>query len=67
MRREPHKDHALSSKEAPMLSGAKVGSKITMLVKATVKGVSSRHNSGSDKSEECTLEINKIGVASTNN
>ncbi len=54
----------LDSKEAPMLTGTETGEYVTLLIKACVVS-HSLDESKDKKSERFTLEIEKIGVVST--
>jgi hypothetical protein len=54
----------LDTKEAPILSGSEVGDCITLLIKANVTSHSLRESPQS-KCEDFCLEIEKIGVVST--
>ena len=54
----------LSTKEAPMLTGTKVGTEVTMLV----KGCITHHSLSEHKDKKCEdfcLEIKEIGIVST--
>lgn len=55
---------SLDTKEAPILAGSEVGDYITLLIKACVTSHSLRE-SPQNKCEDFCLEIEKIGVVST--
>lgn len=53
----------ISGKEAPALDGKKVGDEFTMVVKAKVRGHSSRQTEGKEKCDDYDIELRSIGVA----
>jgi hypothetical protein len=57
---------SLNTKEAPILAGSEVGDKITMIIQANVISHSLRENP-QNKCEDFSLEIEKIGVVSSEN